>query len=154
MPVNNADPEILKSKVKSRDMGPAELAINKDEREYIERAIPHISSLLCPSLDEVLDHAEVLVIGNRSPAFAEVVSRANDRVVIESQRLEFCQNFAHGLIHRFDHGGVNGMFLQDPDLTLLLDRQDLFFGGKFRLADQTQSLGLLLVLFNEIGPSD
>ena len=33
-------------------------------RRYIEEEIPHISSLMCDDLDDVLAHAEVLVIGN------------------------------------------------------------------------------------------
>jgi len=34
-------------------------------REYIERAIPHIGSLLCNELGEILQQAEVVVIGTR-----------------------------------------------------------------------------------------
>ncbi|HEX6142532.1 MAG TPA: UDP binding domain-containing protein, partial [Geminicoccaceae bacterium] len=44
-------------------------------REYIEKAIPHVSSLMCQSLDEVLEHAEVVVVGNRDPEFATVPDR-------------------------------------------------------------------------------
>ena len=33
-------------------------------REYIEREIPHISSLMVETLDEAVDHAEVIVVGN------------------------------------------------------------------------------------------
>jgi GDP-mannose 6-dehydrogenase len=35
-------------------------------RRYIEEQIPHIASLMCESLDQVMDHAEVVVIGNSS----------------------------------------------------------------------------------------
>jgi len=35
-------------------------------RQYIEEVIPHIGSLLCPDLKEVVDMAEVVVIGNRA----------------------------------------------------------------------------------------
>jgi len=38
-------------------------------KEYIEREIPHLDRLLCPNIADVLDHAEVLVIGNRSDEF-------------------------------------------------------------------------------------
>jgi len=34
-------------------------------RQYIEETIPHIGSLLCSSLDEVLDQSESIVIGTR-----------------------------------------------------------------------------------------
>src|SRR5262249_61906611 len=33
-------------------------------RQYIEEEIPHISSLLCDTVEALLAHAEVLVIGN------------------------------------------------------------------------------------------
>jgi GDP-mannose 6-dehydrogenase len=33
-------------------------------RRYIEEEIPHIASLMCESLDPILEHAEVLVVGN------------------------------------------------------------------------------------------
>jgi GDP-mannose 6-dehydrogenase len=38
-------------------------------KEFIERGIPHISSLLCPRLDEVVSGAEVLVVGKRDAEF-------------------------------------------------------------------------------------
>src|SRR5437867_11697642 len=34
-------------------------------KEYIENQIPHLSSLLCPSIDEVVDASEVIVVGNQ-----------------------------------------------------------------------------------------
>src|SRR2546422_10547375 len=34
-------------------------------RQYIEEVIPHIGSLLCSSLEQVLQNAEVVVIGTR-----------------------------------------------------------------------------------------
>jgi GDP-mannose 6-dehydrogenase len=41
-------------------------------REYIEREIPHIWSLMRGSVQEVLEHAEVVVVGNSSPEFREI----------------------------------------------------------------------------------
>ena len=37
-------------------------------KEYIEKEIPHLDRLLCKSVAEVMEHAEVIVIGNRSDA--------------------------------------------------------------------------------------
>jgi len=45
-------------------------------KEYIERVIPHISSLMSTSLKEVVEHAEVLVIGNRGKTFSEAIARS------------------------------------------------------------------------------
>jgi GDP-mannose 6-dehydrogenase len=41
-------------------------------KEYIETVIPHIATLMRDDLDAVLEHAEVVVIGNGDPAFAAV----------------------------------------------------------------------------------
>ncbi|MDT4954766.1 MAG: GDP-mannose 6-dehydrogenase [Acidobacteriota bacterium] len=58
-------------------------------KEYIEREIPHVSQLMRPSIEEVLEHAEVLIIGNKADEFREVVAtnlRA-DQTVIDLVRL-------------------------------------------------------------------
>jgi GDP-mannose 6-dehydrogenase len=44
-------------------------------KEFIEKEIPHISSLMADELPKVVSHAEVLIIGHRSPEFAEVLSQ-------------------------------------------------------------------------------
>ena len=41
-------------------------------RDYILNHIPHISKLMVDSIDQVLDHAGTVVIGNGSPEFREV----------------------------------------------------------------------------------
>jgi GDP-mannose 6-dehydrogenase len=56
-------------------------------KEYIEQAIPHISSLLCDSLDDVLEHAEVLVVGNSSPTSVEAIRRSNGKAIIDLVRV-------------------------------------------------------------------
>src|SRR5262249_50593445 len=35
-------------------------------RRYIETEIPHIASLMCDTPDELLKHAEILIVGNKS----------------------------------------------------------------------------------------
>lgn len=44
-------------------------------KEYIETAIPHIANLLTYDLDEVLDHAEVVVVGRDDPELAGLPER-------------------------------------------------------------------------------
>jgi GDP-mannose 6-dehydrogenase len=51
-------------------------------REFIERTIPHIASLLRPSIGEVLQDSEVIVIGNRDPEFDTVELRTT-QILIE-----------------------------------------------------------------------
>lgn len=44
-------------------------------KEYIETVIPHLATLLAADVDEVLDHAEVVVVGRADPEFADMPSR-------------------------------------------------------------------------------
>jgi GDP-mannose 6-dehydrogenase len=52
-------------------------------RSYILDQIPHISDLMVGSVQEVVDHAGTLVIGNDDPAFREVADqpRPGQRIV-------------------------------------------------------------------------
>lgn len=57
-------------------------------RDYILHRIPHISRLMVDSLEEVLAHGEVLVIGNGDPEFADLVGRtAPAQVIVDLHRL-------------------------------------------------------------------
>ncbi|MGH8259007.1 MAG: nucleotide sugar dehydrogenase, partial [Steroidobacteraceae bacterium] len=57
-------------------------------REYILNAIPHIERLMVPSLDEVIDQCDVIVIGNRAPEFSGVAGRLReDQIVIDFVRV-------------------------------------------------------------------
>ncbi len=53
-------------------------AIHGANRDYILNRIPHISRLMVPTIDEVLGHAQTIVIGNASSEFAEVPRRVAD----------------------------------------------------------------------------
>jgi GDP-mannose 6-dehydrogenase len=57
-------------------------------RAYIEREIPHIATLMCNSMEEVLADSEVIVIGNKAPEFSQVVQQVHqDRVIIDLVRI-------------------------------------------------------------------
>jgi GDP-mannose 6-dehydrogenase len=51
-------------------------------RDYILKHIPHISNLLVDSLDEVLEHADTLVIGNDDIKFRDVLKSLRSRQVV------------------------------------------------------------------------
>lgn len=58
-------------------------------RQYIEEVIPHIGSLLRQTLDEVLEDAEVVVIGTRGVKRDELQSKLKPgQVVIDLVNLE------------------------------------------------------------------
>ncbi|HWS54620.1 MAG TPA: UDP-glucose/GDP-mannose dehydrogenase family protein [Pyrinomonadaceae bacterium] len=56
-------------------------------KEYIQREIPHISNLMRGSVGEVLEHAEVVVIGSEAEEFRAVESQLRGQVVIDLVRL-------------------------------------------------------------------
>src|SRR5438309_6545653 len=57
-------------------------------RQYIEEVIPHIGSLLCPTLEEVLVNAEVVVIATRDLNKASLSNLRPDQLVIDLVNLE------------------------------------------------------------------
>ena len=57
-------------------------AVHGANRDYILHRIPHISRLMVPSIEAVLEHAETIVIGNASPEFAEVPQRIGERQTV------------------------------------------------------------------------
>jgi len=56
-------------------------------RDYIESRLPHLNELLGGSVDEVLDHAEVCIVGNTDPAVLSALDRAGDRTIVDLVRL-------------------------------------------------------------------
>ncbi len=48
-------------------------------RDYILNHIPHISRLMASSIDEVIEHAETIVIGNAAAEFRDVPRRLSER---------------------------------------------------------------------------
>ncbi|HEY9482926.1 MAG TPA: nucleotide sugar dehydrogenase [Micromonosporaceae bacterium] len=56
-------------------------------REFIESRLPHLGDLLADSIDDVLAHAEVLVVGCKDPAVLAALDAAGHRTVIDLVRL-------------------------------------------------------------------
>jgi GDP-mannose 6-dehydrogenase len=51
-------------------------------KSYIEHEIPHISSLMKESMQEVLDHAEILLISNKAPEFKSVLASLKPNQIV------------------------------------------------------------------------
>ena len=59
-------------------------------KDYIEKQIPHLSRLLCDSVDEVLDESDVIVVGNAGPEFGEALTRCRpDQTILDLVRVPF-----------------------------------------------------------------
>ncbi|MBW8016053.1 MAG: nucleotide sugar dehydrogenase [Planctomycetes bacterium] len=52
--------------------------IEGSNRDYILNHIPHISDMMVESVDQVLDHAETIVIGNNASEFKDIFDRLQD----------------------------------------------------------------------------
>jgi GDP-mannose 6-dehydrogenase len=71
-------------------------------KEYIDTQIPHLSSLLCQTIDEVVDGAEVIIVGNPSPDFVAAMARTRpDQIVIDLVRLPLA-----GALLQADYRGI------------------------------------------------
>jgi len=58
-------------------------------RDYILNQIPHISNLMVDSMENILEHAEILVIGNGDKEFKDILSRKrHEQMVIDLVRIE------------------------------------------------------------------
>ena len=57
-------------------------------RDFILNHIPHISRLMLPTADAVLDHAQTVVIGNNDPEFAQVQTKLRtDQSLVDFVRI-------------------------------------------------------------------
>jgi GDP-mannose 6-dehydrogenase len=66
-------------------------------KEYIEQGIPHISSLMKGSIDEVLNHAEVILIANKGAGFREVLDTLKpNQLVYDMVRITEDRNIPNG----------------------------------------------------------
>src|SRR5262245_2662590 len=58
-------------------------------KEYINQQIPHLSSLLCETIDEVLDRSDVVVVGNAAPEFSDALRRTRpEQVIVDLVRVK------------------------------------------------------------------
>ena len=70
-------------------------SIHGANRDYILNHIPHISRLMVASIDEVLDHAGTIVIGNAAPEFRDVPKRLTDgQAIIDFVRVTDSRSIA------------------------------------------------------------
>src|SRR6185312_2786050 len=71
-------------------------------KEYIEKQIPHLSSLLYNTIDEVVVGSEVIVVGNQAPEFAEALTQCRpDQVILDLVRLPI-----YGAALKADYRGI------------------------------------------------
>jgi GDP-mannose 6-dehydrogenase len=70
-------------------------SIHGANRDYILHRIPHLSRLMVASIDQVLEHAETVVIGNAAPEFRDVPKRLSDQqTVIDLVRISNSRSVA------------------------------------------------------------
>ena len=70
-------------------------SIHGANRNYILNHIPHISRLMVPSIDDVLAHADTIVIGNAAPEFREVPRRlAEGQTLVDFVRVSSSRSVA------------------------------------------------------------
>ena len=74
--------------VKVYDRNVSLACIHGANRDYILNKIPHLSRLMVPTIDEVLGHAQTIVIGNGAAEFTDVPRRISEgQTVIDFVRV-------------------------------------------------------------------
>jgi GDP-mannose 6-dehydrogenase len=59
-------------------------------KQYIEQQIPHLSRLLCESIDDVVDNSDVIVVGNAGAEFGAALTRCReDQTILDLVRIPF-----------------------------------------------------------------
>lgn len=67
---------------------------------YIEKEIPHIASLMCNSMAEVLADCDVIVVGNGAPEFRQVLEQQEpEQIVIDLVRINGETSQLNGRYH-------------------------------------------------------
>lgn len=51
-------------------------------KEYINNKIPHISNLMVENIGDILEHSELLIIGNSNKEFGDAVKHLDDRYIV------------------------------------------------------------------------
>jgi GDP-mannose 6-dehydrogenase len=65
-------------------------------REYIMKVIPHIERLMVGSIEDVITHSDVIVIGNKAPEFSHIAKMLKpEQTVIDFVRIKEIEE-AHG----------------------------------------------------------
>jgi GDP-mannose 6-dehydrogenase len=64
------------------DRSVALASIRGANRDYIMNKIPHISRLMVPEIDQLLQHAGTIIIGNAAPEFKDVPRRLSENQTI------------------------------------------------------------------------
>jgi GDP-mannose 6-dehydrogenase len=58
-------------------------------KAYIDQQIPHLAALMCETTAELLAHAELIVVGNGAPEFADALKATRpDQVVLDLVRVQ------------------------------------------------------------------
>lgn len=66
-------------------------------RSYIEQEIPHIACLMAQSIESVLESSDVIIIGNQSPEFDDVLSKLrDDQIMIDLVRTRSTRMLSNG----------------------------------------------------------
>lgn len=77
-------------------------SIRGKNKRFIERTLPHISSLLKPSLEEVMGEAEVLVVCKKQPGFEAAVTARDGKLTV----IDFVRMFQNGSTQPTSYEGI------------------------------------------------
>jgi GDP-mannose 6-dehydrogenase len=56
-------------------------------KRYIERSIPHIASLMKQSIEDVLQHSQVIVVAKNSKEIKDIIARLTNKIILDLVRI-------------------------------------------------------------------
>jgi GDP-mannose 6-dehydrogenase len=88
-------------------------------KDYVDARIPHLSKLLNPDLDQVIEESDVLIINTKEREFIEKLKLVQDKIIIDFVRL------GDDFLHLKNYTGINwgnkdgGTYISNEDTVIL-----------------------------------
>ncbi|WP_319480772.1 UDP-glucose/GDP-mannose dehydrogenase family protein [uncultured Draconibacterium sp.] len=70
-------------------------------KEFIDEKIPHLSSFLVNSTQEIIDNCDVIIVNNKEKEFTDILKNVNSKIIIDMVRLD------ESLISKQNYTGIN-----------------------------------------------
>jgi GDP-mannose 6-dehydrogenase len=99
--------------VKIHDPGIHESLLNGANKEYIESRIPHLSSRLVPTLDQLIEHSEILLLTRNGEELVQRVVELNRRPILVDLRGQ--DKLVKKLLHARKHKQISDTSLLKPE---------------------------------------
>lgn len=75
------------SQIKIYDKNISLTMLTGTNKDYIEKRIPHLSQLLTPNLQDLIENVDIVIVNTKEQEFDQVISNLYDKIIIDFVRL-------------------------------------------------------------------